>query len=200
MEGWLSTEEEAAHALKTKANYEDKLTGKEHTMSVFGDLDIQDISDDPFGVAESTYFCLLTESKIEVNEESGVRQLVITWTIDQPGSEYDRNKLKQRFLLPVPGVRGEDQDPEVKKSVKWLKMFLRQGCDLSETEMAKFNEDTEYVLGREGYVTTKNNTSEVDGEKRVYANVRKVLCKRLYQEKNKEAMDNAAEAGVGMGL
>lgn len=199
MEGWLSTTEEAEHALKAKAEFEDKDSSV--TDSVFGDIDINDVSDDPFGVAESTYFCVCTDSKIEEKEETGARMLIIVWTIDQPGSEYDRNKLTERYQLPIKGVRAEDQEPEVKKSLKWLKLRLRKGFDLSETDMARFNQDCGMLVGKEAYVTTKNNSGEnAEGEKRVYANVKSVMSPREYKEKNAEKMEDAAEVGASIGL
>lgn len=152
--------------------------------SLFGDMDVANISDDPFEVAPNTYWCICTESFVKVKEgDDGedITNLVVKWQIDDPESEYHHNTLTEWYRL-FPGKKLEDLDPEEKKKMKFLKRRLRRGFDLSEEEMQKLRPSQ--LIGEGAFVTVvvKEGTGANAGKS--FTNVQDAMSKRLYEEEN----------------
>lgn len=158
--------------------------------SLFGDMDIANISDDPFEVAPNTYWCICTESFIKESEKDGetVTNLVIKWQIDEPDNEYHGNTLTEWYKL-FPGRKFEDLDPNEKKAMKFLKRRLRRGFDLSEEEMNKLRPSQ--LIGEGAFVTVVVTEGKGANEGKTFTNVRDALCTRLYEEENGEKSNTA---------
>lgn len=159
--------------------------------SLFGDMDIANISDDPFEVAPNTYWCICTESYVKESTKDGdtVVNLIIKWQIDEPDNEYHGNTLTEFYKL-FPGQRYEDLDANEKKAMKFLKRRLRRGFDLSEEEMNKLRPSS--LIGEGAFVTVVVTDGKGQHTGKTFTNVRDALCKRLYEEENGEQSSGAA--------
>lgn len=156
--------------------------------SLFGDMDIANISDDPFEVAPNTYWCTCTDAYVKVKEGAGedgedVTNLVIKWQIDEPDNEYHGNTLTEWYKL-FPGRKLDDLDPNEKKAMKFLKRRLRRGFDMSEEEMAKLRPSQ--LIGMGAFVTVVVTDGKGANEGKSFTNVRDAVSKRLYEEENGE--------------
>lgn len=164
-------------------------------MSIFGDLDITQVSDDPFAIAEATYYCTCTDAKII--EKDGNRILFTQWTIDAPGTEYDNMKIPSRNFLPPADAKSADElDGDQIRSLKFLRKYLREAFDLSESEQQKFT--PEELLKKTAWITTVNKPGKESDQK--FVNIRTALCDRLYEEQAAKYNENATAAGSSVGL
>lgn len=151
---------------------------------LFGDLDIANVSDNPFEVAPGTYRATCTDAHVKKSEETDALSLVIKWTIDDPENEFHGIPVSEYFAIPPRGVDYEDLTPKQKMSLKFFKRRLREGFDLSESEMQSVKPSE--LVGREAYITVKHTEGEdkKTGEARTYMNIQTALSVRLYNEKN----------------
>lgn len=157
-------------------------------MSIWGDQDAADIPDNPFKVTPNWYLAYSQECYEKVlDEEQGVSQLVVKWKIRQPGSEFDGLPVTDRktFYKPPAGVDPKEWvdnlDGEQRRANSYLKMMLRQGFDLTPDEINSF--EPRMGLNREAMIEVTNNPDKSNPDI-VYNNIRVVLSRRLYEEKN----------------
>lgn len=140
-------------------------------MNLFGMADASEVSDNPFEIAEGTYFSRCVDVVIK-EKDDGNLLLKITWQIDEPDSEYHESKVSQYHT--VVNKPYSEMEPSEKKSMKFYKMNLRRAFDLSETDMNTLT--AQDILGAKAYVTIV-----INGE---YTNISKVQSERLYKEEN----------------
>lgn len=164
---------------------------------IFGDLDIANVSDNPFEVAPGTYRATCTDAHVKKNEETEALSLVIKWTIDDPESEYHGMPVTEYFGLPPRGVSYEDLDPKQKRALKFFKKRLREAFDFSETQMQSLKPSE--LVGCDAYITVKLTEGEdkKSGEARTYMNIQTALSPRLYNEKN-QAQAKADTGAFGL--
>lgn len=89
-------------------------------MSIFGLMDAEQVSSNPFWVKEDTYDCQVTDAKFKANRD-GDRQLFIEFTIDDSSSEYNDFKLQKYYTLPPADLTQEAfelMDAEGKKKLR----------------------------------------------------------------------------------
>lgn len=160
--------------------------------SLFGDMDVANISDDPFEVAPNTYWCICTDAFVKVKDEpddngDDVVNLVIKWQIDEADNEYHGNTMTEWYRL-FPGKKLDDLDPAQKKAMKFLKRRLRRGFDLNEEEMNKLKPSE--LIGCGAFVTVVVTDGKGANAGKTFTNVRDALCTRLYEEENGEKSSN----------
>ncbi len=160
-------------------------------MSIFGDLDVSEVNDDPFYTAPATYWANVVDASYKENETTGVTSLVIKWKIDEPGNEYNGNGVQEQFMLPLPGLALKDQPEKHQKSLKFLKQRLRKAFDLSEEQIASIT--PEELVGEGAYITTRVTEGTGDNEGRQFTNIQNAVCRRLYDE-------NADKTSGSLGL
>lgn len=150
-------------------------------MSVFGDLDMDKVPDDPFFIPADSYWAVLTETKFVDKGEDGC-SLSFTWTVDDVESDYHGRAFKDYFNLPAgwPSVDYDSLDGKEKMSVSRLKQRLRKGCDLSESELAELD-DWADLVGSEAFLRTGNSESS-DGRK--FNNILEATSRREWDENN----------------
>lgn len=172
------------------------------SMSIFGDLDVSEISDDPFGVANNTYWAVCTDAKFK--EKDGNTAFVITWQIDDPGGEYDRSKITEYYSM-YPGLTWAELDGEQKKRMKFLKLRLRRGFDLSEKEINTIAPAA--LINKGAYITTKQNPASdgaidsTTGKPRMFTNITDALSRRLFEEEGGTVgQQNSNELAKSIGL
>ncbi len=170
-------------------------------MSIFGELDINEIPDDPFYTPPNTYHCICTDAKFWQKEGAEHPSLVITWTIDDPDSDYHGNNIQEYFTLFLAdvtsdgelrpnGIKYADLEANQKKVVVKLKVRLRNAFDLSEAEINSFT-DPSMLISREAKVTTKENKKDSK-----YVNVVEAVSLRLWKEQQAEGDEASASMGL----
>jgi hypothetical protein len=169
--------------------------GKKMT-GLFGNLDMDEVSDDPFGVAPSTYRAVVVDAKVV--EKDGQYTLNWRWKIDEPGNEYHNMPVNERFGL-WPEKEWADYTPDEKRTTKFLKLRLRTAFDLTKEEIDKLSPDQ--LIGKVAYITTKINPSTKEGDDRKFTNVQNAVSERLFHEQGGTPSDNgaaAAESSLGI--
>lgn len=151
-------------------------------MSIFGNLDTTQVSDNPFYVKPDTYWAVCTDAVVKQSEE-GTTSLVITWTIDEPDNEFHHKNQQEYFgLFPERNGVWEDYTPEEKTATKWLKRRLRRAFDLSESEVDSVA--VSELIGKGAFITLKESKGK-EGTKnagKTFVNIADALSKRLYEE------------------
>jgi hypothetical protein len=152
-------------------------------MSIFGDMDVDDIPEDPYYVAPSTYWAVCTEAKYTRFEGNDNTFLQIVWTIDEPDNEYHTKNLQETYKV-FPGKSKSDLTPKEIQGLSYLKRRLRRGFDLSESEIQEVVPSE--LVGTGAYVTSKINPDRNDSTKK-YVNVSDAVCKRLFEEEDSDS-------------
>ena len=162
--------------------------------SVFGDLDLDEIPDDPYFIENGTYKwrVLSCEYKTanptekdkenypgyyELSGDDKKTSIIFNLVVNDPTSKF--HGRKQPIYLPVfPRINQallEELSPEehgrITDSLSRVKQTLR-GFGLSETEIRQFNQETgpDLTVGR--LCTAEFNSNEKDGKN--YKNVRNI--------------------------
>lgn len=164
--------------------------------NVFGDIDVLEVTDNPFDIDDGTYHCRCTDAKIE-RKESGDRYLKVEWTVEEPESRFDGMKIRDNKKLPPRGVKFKDLSAKEQKAVGFFKMRVRNAFDLSETQLSTFRPSD--CLDKEAMVTTVHNQGSGDNADRSYVNVDKCIAMRIYNERNAKNSDSTA-VGKSVGL
>lgn len=163
---------------------------------VFGDIDMNDVSDNPFDVKDGTYKARCISSKIE--SKDGDRFLRLEWQIEEDTSEFDGMKLRDQQQLPPRGAKWKELTPSQQKSLKFFKMKLRQTFDLSETQISTFKPSD--LIDKEAMLTTTHNQGKGENANRSYVNVDRAISIREYEERQAKYGSNATEAAQSVGL
>lgn len=162
--------------LKTQNSAPQK--GTTPVSSIWGDIDVEEIAEDPFYVAPGTYAAVCTEAKIQAKD--GKTGLVIVWIIDEPDSSAHNSQVREYFRL-FPGRQFKDLDAKEQKSLSFFMLRLRRGFDLTKEEIKALEPDN--LIGAKAFITTVNTDSTDDnGKTTTYVNVRDALCERIMKE------------------
>lgn len=154
-------------------------------MSIFDEIDIDEIPEDPFYVAPNTYWSVCTDcKKAKFKEDSEDVFFQITWTIDEPDNEYHGKNLQESYKL-YPGKKKSDLTPKEIQGLTYLKRRLRRGFDLSEEEMTSV--EPSELIGRGAYVTSVVNPGKGESAGKSFVNVREAVCKRIFDEEKQES-------------
>lgn len=149
-------------------------------MSIFGELDIDEIPDDPFFIENGTYTFLITKAAWKtITSTDGSDPYTLAnygLSVNDETSEFHGKPVQQTFRV-YPTLTREvfkemtsEQQAEIKTNSSRHKVFLR-GFGVSETEMDQLNAETtpEMMVGREATGDYKLNKS-TDGSK-TYRNI-----------------------------
>lgn len=166
--------------------------------SIFGNLDIDEqleINDDPYYIIPGTYWALCTDC-VERTDKDGATACVITWSIDEPDNEYHGQSKQEYYGIFKHRESWNDYTPEEKRTTKFFRKRLREGFDLSESELAsvKYSE----LVGKGAFITIAESKGK-EGTKnqgKTFVNVTGALCKRLYEEQNDAVTSTAASMGL----
>lgn len=132
--------------------------------SLFGELDIASASDDPYGVPDDTYKCVVSDLKIAKNSK-GNRGMTLTFKVAE--GDYRGQEITDYKRLPS----SEDAEPLVGKkredALSYIKLRLR---DLGIPDSQMNSLKREDLVGTECYVSTIKKTSNGS----TFVNVRNV--------------------------
>lgn len=167
-------------------------------MGFFSNLDVrelEDINDDPFWIKPGTYKAIVTDCVQKVNDDGSV-QCIITWTIDEPSNEYDKNNVQEYYSLYPHYTSWDEYSAEEKKQTKFFRRRLRRAFDLTNEQMA----EVEYsqLIGREAYVTLveRDGRAGTKNENKKFINVGDALSQRLFNEERQASDATAASVGL----
>lgn len=144
------------------------------SFSAFGDLDIDEIPDDPFHIENNVYRWIITKAEFRTSKDNQTGRdrtsANITFNVNNHDSEYHGRPVPQYFTI-YPGLTRDDfenMDSEtranVKRNLSNYKMMLR-AFKLSESEIVSITPDNinEVLVGQECIATLTNN--ERNGKK-----------------------------------
>lgn len=136
-------------------------------MGLFGDIDANEIPEDPFFVEDGTYLAVLTEVKSVEKKDGSGHGLAFTWVINEEDSEFNENQLRD-WKNYYPELTEDEVTKEIKADLSRLKQRLNQ-IGVADEEMNDEN-FVEAILpqyvGTEAYVTVKNSTAKDDPNKK----------------------------------
>lgn len=151
-------------------------------MGLFGELDANDVSDDPFYVAPDVYTCVLTDLAIRESRAGGKFGLSFSWTIEEDDSEFDGNNISEWVNVYLDSEMEEEAGSVVvRRDRARLKQRLFQ-IGMSAEEMNELvgddsliNEDIQAkYIGTMAYVEIVETEGRGANEGRVFTNVKKV--------------------------
>lgn len=129
-------------------------------FSVFGQMDLDKISDDPWAVENNWYFCKVTKSYFTKDDE-GQDYWNVSYSIYEPDSKYHGRPLRERFQV-FPDVEDPSElEPEQLTQLEKLKQRLTKGFSLEGEKLAYYSRNMEELVGHELYVKVKNNPGKV---------------------------------------
>lgn len=158
-------------------------------MSIWGDLDTDEIPDDPNFVAAGTYFATCTSAKLITDKEETDKVVAIAWTwiINEPESEYHNFPLNEYIRIPRSKTQlKEDGDERHTQQELWdgskLKKRLKEAFGLSPEEVQAFA-DPDSLVGQDAYVTSTVGTNKKDpNDTRKFVNVSKAISPEMHAE------------------
>lgn len=144
-------------------------------MGLFGDLDANDISDNPFYVAPDTYKCVLTEANLVEKKDGSGHGLSFKWNIDDEDSEYYGNSVNDWHNVFLDLTSDMMTEQRVRRAVAGLRARLTSmGLSADEQNNILDEDNLADLIGMVAYVSVKETTDKNDPDKK-YTNVTKVV-------------------------
>lgn len=147
-------------------------------MGLFGELDANEVSDNPFYVAPDIYRCVLTEAtrnekKNPKEDDLSKEGLAFKWVIDDDESDYDGNNISDWHNI-YPDITEDQVTVQVRRDNARLKKRLTE-MGLSADEMNEILEDDNLsdLVGIEAYVEITETPDKNDPDK-VWSNIKSV--------------------------
>ena len=152
-------------------------------MSLFGELDVAGVNDDPFFIDDGTYPAVCLEMK--QGEKNGNKYVSIRWKVQEPGSQFDGRTPQNYFAMPdLNGVTSmDDLSVEDQDKIKRLRRCVRLAFDVPEDRISSITPAD--VVGRKVYITIKNNADKEDPTK-MYTNVVDWKSEEAFSEQAKQ--------------
>lgn len=158
------------------------------TDSIWGDLDSDEIPDDPNYVGPGTYFCTLTSARFIMDKDDENRRKAIawTWTIEEPESDYHGFSLNEYINLPRSRRQLEADGDEKHTSrelqdASRLKLRFRDAFSMTSDEIKSFS-DPDELVGKDAYVTSTVRNSKDPNDTRKFVNVTKAISPEKHAE------------------
>lgn len=173
------------------------MTDVDEDFGLFGEMDIEDVPDDPWFVGAGWYQCSVTKSVRHAKKDSSGYAWIVEYTIDEPDSQYHGFTKSDWFdLHPLaPGQQFKDLDKDAQQDVIRMKNRIMQAFDRTEAEAKKFKPDD--AMGEVVYVKVVERKGKNEHEGRTFSNIDKVLSKRLFEEQN-EGRSDSSMSDVGL--
>lgn len=138
-------------------------------LSLFGEVDVAEVPDDPFHVDDGTYLTALTEVKAIQTNSDGQDKLVLKFSILDEGEFYGNSVQDYKNFYPEATQEEIEANTDMKKDLARLKQRLLS-IGVPVEDMGSFMENHEEYLQNEYYVTVRNTPDKADPDK-TYRNV-----------------------------
>lgn len=177
-----------------------KVNEKEKKMvkSIFGDIDPNEIGDDPFAVSNGVYFTEVRRAKLQEVKTEKVDEKALTFAfyVDEPDNDEFHNYRIGKYLgfpkdLKSPqnpsGRTYKELNGDEKRQLKFLKSFLRQAFDFSEEDFARPLDPDEF-LEKNVYLEIKYN--------KPYLNIVNYWSPRLWKEEKGDVDESTDDMDI----
>lgn len=142
-------------------------------MGLFGDLDANEVPNDPFFVEQGTYHAVLSEASRVTSNDGTKEGISFKWVIDDD-SDY-AGKSVSEWLTIYPDIDASEITAEVKTNMSRTKQRLTQmGLDEDAMSVLLDDDNLENMTGLEADIHVTNSPDKNDPDK-IYSNVRKVV-------------------------
>ncbi len=155
-------------------------------MSIFGDLDVTGVDDDPFAVKDGVYRTKLVDVKI-MDRDDGGKNFSFSYKIeDTDAGIYNGRRVQAFFVMPSlaaypAGTKITDLDEDDQQKVLRLRNHIRLAFDLAEEQISSFDPKQDGI-GQVVYCTVKTNPDKENPEKK-YVNITKVESEASFNAK-----------------
>jgi hypothetical protein len=159
-------------------------------MSIFGDLDVTGVDDDPFSVKDGTYRARCTDVSMK-DRDDNTKSFSFKYKIeDEDAGIYNGRQVQAFFLMPdlaqySAGTKITDMAEDDQQKVLRIRHHIRLAFDVPEAELNMFDPKKDGT-GKIVYVTVKTNPDKEDPDKK-YVNITKIESERSFHEKMQEA-------------
>jgi hypothetical protein len=173
---------------KVVVDFPDKKEGPR--MSIFGDLDVQGVDDDPFSIKNGTYRARCVDVSAK-DRDDNTKSYSFKYKIeDESAGIYNGRQVQAFFIMPdlakySAGTKIEDMEEDDQQQVLRIRYHIRKAFDVPESELNSFDPKQDGV-SRIVYVTVKTNADKSDPEKK-YVNITKIESERSFDEKMAES-------------
>lgn len=159
-------------------------------MSIFGDLDVTGVDDDPFSVKDGVYRTKLVDVTVK-DKEDGSKGFSFSYKIeDDDAGIYNGRRVQAYFVMPSlssypAGTKITDLEEDDQQKVLRLRNHIRLAFGLAEEEISGFDPKQDGV-GKVVYCTVKTTADKDDADKK-YVNIRKVESEDSFNDKMAQA-------------
>jgi hypothetical protein len=159
-------------------------------MSIFGDLDVTGVDDDPFSVKDGTYRARCVDVSVK-DRDDNTKSYSFKYKIeDDSAGIYNGRQVQAFFLMPdlnaySAGTKIVDMSEDDQQKVLRIRHHIRNAFDVPETELNSFDPKQDGVSSIV-YVTVKTNSDKEDPDKK-YVNITKIESERRFSEKMADA-------------
>lgn len=166
----------------------------EDDFGLFGEMDIEDVPDDPWFVGQGWYQASVTKSLKHTKKDSSGYAWIVQYTIDEPDSQYHGFTKGDWFDL-YPGRKFKELKAEEQQAVIRMKNRIMEAFDKTEGEAARFKPDD--AMGETVFIKVVERQGKNEHTGKTFSNLDKVLSKRRYEEENEGNVSSSME-NVGL--
>lgn len=159
-------------------------------MSIFGDLDVTGVDDDPFAVKDGVYRVRCVDYKSD-KKEDGTSTHEFKYKIEDPDAGmYNGRQVRAFFGMPdlnlyPAGTKIMDMNEGDQDKVIRLRRHIRTGYDVPEADITSFDPKSD-AIGKILYAKVKTNPDKNDPNKK-YVNIQDIESERSFDEKQADA-------------
>jgi hypothetical protein len=156
-------------------------------MGLFGDLDANEVSDNPFYVAPDIYQCTLIElNRVEKKDQSG-EGLSFKWQIEDTDSDYEGSTISEWINIYPDAVSTEFTQNMRRDNARLKQRLTQMGLSAEEMNVLLDEDNLDKVVGLVAFVDViEQKDKNYDENGKIYTNVRKVILP-----------EDASEEGIG---
>lgn len=149
-------------------------------MGLFGELDANDVNENPFYVADGNYQSVLTELVLRESNNGEGRGLSFNWTVEEEESEFNESRISEWIGVWLDSEEGDvvtmrRDRARTKSRLMQIGMSADEMNELVDDE-GHLNEDlASQYIGTVAFVSVKNSKDKNFAENgKTYTNISKV--------------------------
>jgi len=143
---------------------------------LFGELDAEEVSDNPFYVAPDIYNCTLIElNRVEKKDGTG-EGLSFKWQVEDPDSDYEGSTISE-WINIYPELTAANVTQATRRDQARLKQRLTQmGLTAEEMNLLLDDDNLDKYVGMVAFIDVVEQKDKNFAENgKIYTNVRKVI-------------------------
>lgn len=145
-------------------------------MGLFGEVDAQEVADNPFYVAPDTYKCILSEASLNTSQDGEREGLTFKWVIDDEDSDYYQNSISEWLTLHRDKSAAELTADDKKDNARIKQRLTQMGLSELEMNVLLDDDNLEDLVSLEAYVEVREGKGKVGtaNEGKTFSNIFKV--------------------------